>query len=90
MEPIIPLRMLIERGFKVNWSSSGCTIRLEKGRPLACWLRNGCPVMERGSALHLLSILEAEKDQGLGGRRLLVEGVVPYGAGWGVEAHADP
>ena len=62
VEPIIPLRMLIERGFKVNWSSSGCTIRLEKGPPLACWLRNGCPVMERGSALHLLSVLEAEED----------------------------
>ena len=44
-EPIIPLRMLVDRGYQISWNQVGCSIKLKEGGRLNCWLRNGCPVM---------------------------------------------
>ncbi|CAK9115283.1 unnamed protein product [Durusdinium trenchii] len=61
VEPIIPLGLLVERGFKVEWRRSGCSTH--HPTPIACWLRNGCPIMHRQPALDMLAQFEME-DQG--------------------------
>ena len=63
VEPIIPLGLLVERGFKVEWRRSGCSIHHPTLGPIPCWLRNGCPIMHRQPALDMLAQFEME-DQG--------------------------
>ena len=58
VEPIIPLRMLVEAGFKITWDGKGCCIRYDGMKELQCWMRHGCPVMKRSEALQLLERLE--------------------------------
>ena len=58
VEPIIPLRMLVDGGYRIHWTRTGCTIRFGRDRALQCWLRGGCPVMDRHDALELLDELE--------------------------------
>ena len=60
VEPIIPLRLLVERGYSISWSCQGCSIRFGGGQSLDTWLRNGCPVMNRAKALKLLDELESQ------------------------------
>ena len=61
VEPIIPLSLQVEKGFNISWRRTGCVIRHPKIRDVSCWLRNGCPVMDRGSALQMLEQFEAEQ-----------------------------
>ena len=58
VEPIIPLRMLVESGFSIKWGKRGCVIEHPAHGRLTCWLRHGCPVMNRGEALRLLDFLD--------------------------------
>ena len=63
VEPIIPFRLLVERGCKVEWRKTGCSIRRPTLGAIDCWLRNGCLTMHRQPALDMLSQIELE-DQG--------------------------
>ena len=66
VEPLIPLRALVERGFNIRWNSKGCVIKGMDGKSLACELRHGCPVMSRGDGLQLLDQIErSERGEGL-------------------------
>ena len=58
VEPIIPLRLLIDNGFSVSWDREGCRIRHGQ-HELRCWSRSGCPVMQRSEGLKLLAHLES-------------------------------
>ena len=61
VEPIIPLRMLIEGGFSIAWGARGCVIEHPVHGKLQCWLRHGCPVMKRREALRLLDFLDEKQ-----------------------------
>ena len=58
VEPIIPLNLLVQHGFKIQWSRQGCVIQHPRHGPIRCWLRAGCPVMNRSSALKMLQEFE--------------------------------
>ena len=58
VEPIIPLRLLVDHGFKIEWQRDRCDISHPKHGRLECVRRQGCPVMERQAALNLLDSLE--------------------------------
>ena len=58
VEPIIPLRMLVENGYMLKWSAASCEISHPDHGKIRCWRRSGCPVMNREEALNLLSQLE--------------------------------
>ena len=58
VEPIIPLRMLVENGYMLKWSAAGCEISHPDHGRIRCWRRSGCPVMNREEALKLLYQLE--------------------------------
>ena len=45
VEPIVPLRGLIELGFVIKWGAQGCEIKHPSKGTIQCWLRNGCPVV---------------------------------------------
>eukprot|EP00435_Cladocopium_sp_Y103_P074668 s444_g50.t1 len=56
IEPIVPVRLLIDHGFKLSWKS--IDLHHPTRGPLRCWKRQGCPVMRRDEALALLKELE--------------------------------
>ena len=58
VEPIIPLRLLVDRGFKIEWGRQSCDISHPQHGRLDCVMRQGCPVMDRTAALQLLDSLE--------------------------------
>ena len=58
VEPIIPLRLLVDHGFKIDWQKDRCDISHPKHGNLQCVRRQGCPVMNRSEALSLLESLE--------------------------------
>ena len=60
VELIIPLGLLVERGYKVEWRKTGCSIRHPTLGAIDCWLRSGCPIMHRQPALDMLSQIELE------------------------------
>ena len=59
VEPIVPLRGLIELGFVIKWSSNGCEIKHPTRGIINCWLRNGCPVVSESNALALIHDVES-------------------------------
>ena len=59
VEPIVPLRGLIDLGFVIKWSSQGCEIKHPSRGTINCWLRNGCPVVSERNALGLIQDIEA-------------------------------
>ena len=63
VEPIIPLRMLVDRDFKISWSKDGCRIYHPTLGELECTRRHGCPVMDRKKALQLLDLMERQEHQ---------------------------
>ena len=63
VEPIIPLSLLVQHGFQIQWAKDGCTIKHPRQGPIPCWLRGGCPVMNRRQALDMLREFE-ELEQG--------------------------
>ena len=58
VEPIVPLRGIVNLGFKIKWDSKGCTIHHPTHGKLSCWLRNGCPVVRESHALKLIYEIE--------------------------------
>ena len=64
IETILPMRLLIDHGYKVVWSANGCTITHPAKGPLRCWRRQGCPVMKESEALVLLEELERLEEKG--------------------------
>ena len=58
VELIIPLRLLVDHGFKIEWQRDRCDISHPRHGRLECVRRQGCPVMERQAALNLLDSLE--------------------------------
>ena len=58
VEPIVPLRGLIDLGFTIRWSSQGCEIKHPSRGTINCWLRNGCPVVSETHALGLIHDIE--------------------------------
>ena len=65
VEPIIPLRLLIDQGYAITWNRSGCVICHPVDGVVKCWMRNGCPVMEREGALRLLARLEEHETKSM-------------------------
>ena len=59
VEPIIPLRMLVNAGFVVKWNAKGCHIDQPGHGRIHCWLRHGCPFMKRSAAMKLMDFLDA-------------------------------
>ena len=72
VEPIVPLRGLIDLGFAIRWSSQGCEIKHPSRGTINCWLRNGCPVVSENHALGLIHDLEGLERA----KRIPVEGCV--------------
>ena len=58
IEPILPVRMLINHGYKVSWTASSCAISHPTKGTLRSWRRHGCPVMKQEEALELLHEME--------------------------------
>ena len=54
----LPVRLLIDHGFNLTWTSSGINIHHPRRGALRCWKRQGCPVMHREEALALMKELE--------------------------------
>ena len=65
IETIVPVRLLINLGYKITWNSGGCTIRHPTKGALRCWRRQGCPIMDEEEALSLLSEVEKEEQKGI-------------------------
>ena len=62
IEPIVPVRGLIELGYKLQWSRNGCVVVHPRRGKIASWLRDGCPVVAEEDALALIAdIEEAER-----------------------------
>ena len=59
VEPIVPLRGLIELGFVIKWGAQGCEIKHPSRGTIQCWLRNGCPVVSEKHALGLIHDIES-------------------------------
>ena len=59
VEPIVPLRGLIELGFVIKWGAQGCEIKHPSMGTIQCWLRNGCPVVSEKHALGLIHDVES-------------------------------
>ena len=58
VEPIVPLRGLIDLGFTIRWNSTGCEIKHPSRGTINCWLRNGCPVVSEAHAIGLIHDIE--------------------------------
>ena len=58
VELIVPLRGLIELGYAIKWSATGCEVRHPSRGRIRCWLRGGCPVVEESHALALIGEIE--------------------------------
>ena len=53
VEPIVPLRGVVDLGYKIKWDRNGCVVMHPVYGKLVCWLRNGCPVVREEHALQL-------------------------------------
>ena len=58
VEPIVPLRGLIDLGFTIKWNNTGCEIKHPSRGTINCWLRNGCPVVSEAHAIGLIHDIE--------------------------------
>ena len=58
IEPIVPVRGLIDLGYKLQWSRSGCVVVHPKRGKISSWLRDGCPVVAEEDALALIADIE--------------------------------
>jgi hypothetical protein len=70
VEPIVPLRGLVNLGYKIRWDSSGCTVDHGRYGQIRCWLRNGCPVVHEQHALALIKEIERDERMRRCGPRL--------------------
>ena len=58
VEPIVPLRGVVDLGYKIKWDRNGCVVMHPVHGKLVCWLRNGCPVVREEHALQLIRDME--------------------------------
>ena len=58
VEPIVPLRGLVELGYTITWSRAGCVVKHPRLGNIECWLRSGCPVVRKDHALALITEIE--------------------------------
>ena len=58
VEPIVPVRGLIELGYKMVWSRSGCAVEHPRKGKIVSRLREGCPVVLEEDALLLIREIE--------------------------------
>ena len=61
VEPIVPLRGLIELGLVIKWGAQGCEIKHPSRGTIQCWLCNGCPVVSEKHAVGLIHDVESMK-----------------------------
>ena len=54
VEPVVPLRGLIDLGFVIKWNAHGSEIKRPSKGTTQCRLRNGCPVVSEKHALGLI------------------------------------
>ena len=59
VEPIVPVRGLVDLGYKMTWSRSGCTVEHPRRGKIVSHLRDGCPVVPEKDALLLIHEIEA-------------------------------
>lgn len=65
VEPIVPVRLLVEHGYRLTWGPDECNIEHPTKGKIRCWRRSGCPVMNREEALDLIEELEDQSDENL-------------------------
>ena len=75
VEPIVPLRGLVSLGFKIQWDKRGFVVHHPVHGKLACWLRNGCPVVKEKHALQLIHDIEQSELRKTNGPRVAAESV---------------
>ncbi len=78
VEPIVPLRGVVDLGHKIKWDRNGCVVMHPVHGKLVCWLRNGCPVVREEHALQLIRDMEDMERQRksqpkLAGKRLVMK-----------------
>ena len=66
VEPIIPLHMLIDRGYRLTWKPGHCSIDHPVHGRVERVLRAGCPVMRRKEALQLIDQFEKDEKNYMG------------------------
>ena len=59
VEPIVPVRGLVDLGYKMTRSRSGCTVERSRRGKIVSHLRDGCPVVPQKDALLLIHEIEA-------------------------------
>ena len=65
VEPILPLHLLVSKGYRVVWKTEGCRISHPTYGQVDCSMRQGCPVMPRAEALEMLHRFETEERLGM-------------------------
>ena len=65
VEPILPLHLLVSKGYRVVWKTDGCRISHPSYGQVNCSMRQGCPVMPRAEALEMLHRFEMEEKLGM-------------------------
>ena len=73
MEPIVPLRGLVELGYTITWSRAGCVVKHPRLGNIECWLRSGCPVVRKDHALALITEIEHMEMEKRTNHRLTLE-----------------
>lgn len=69
-EPIVPLRGIVDLGYKIKWDSRSCEIYHREMGKLVCWFRNGCPVVREEHALQLIDDIERKNLEKLHGPKI--------------------
>lgn len=82
VEPIVPLKIVVDLGYKIKWDAAGCVIHHPTQGKLACWLRNGCPVVRENHAMKLISEIEKRETEKRSAPKLASEGVSVSVEGW--------
>lgn len=82
VEPIVPLRGVVDLGYKICWDAAGCVIHHPTQGKLACWLRNGCPVVRENHAMKLIGEIEKHEAEKRSAQKLSVARVDPEVVAW--------
>ena len=64
IEPIVPVRGLIDLAYKLQWSPSGCVVVHPKRGKSSSWLRDGCPVVAEEAEHKQVEDLNDEENLG--------------------------
>ena len=69
VEPIVPR----ELGYAITWSRAGCVVKHPRLGKIECWLRSGCPVVQKDHALALITEIERMDTEKRTNRRFTLE-----------------